>query len=121
MSENLDHETGGTFANEDIVTAQSGNTKFITVQSAAPTTNYDGSIFIDTDNNPPYLNIRDATNTQWMEHHSREYTTATQTRWPVVYGQLYSNGNIISQYDSSLSKTKLHVKANGIWWGVVSV
>lgn len=117
MSENTDPSSGGTFQADSLIDEQTANTKFIVVQSAAPSTNYDGSVFIGTDDNPPFIRVRDGTNTQWMTRYQDEYDTTTVIRRPFEYGETTLNGTFAVQYNGALGATLLHVKSNGIWWG----
>lgn len=119
MSENTDHETGGTFANEDIVTEQSANTKYILVQAAAPTTPYDGQISTNTSSDPPIQKVYDATNTAYLERRPIWYET-TSSAVPVVPTATPTiNGTLVLQYEEGGSGTTLFVKSATTpndWW-----
>ena len=112
MSENLDHEVGGTFASGDLITEQCANTKFITIQSSNPSPIYDGQVFIDTDDNPPLIRVYDLTNTQWMTRPRNPYQS-THFINPEI--SLANNGALVVQYNGT--KTVLLARTNGEWWG----
>lgn len=114
MSENENHETGGTFVNEDVITEQCGNTKMVIIQSAEPSNMYDGQFWIDTDDDPPYIRVRDQTNTAWMTKYEQSYETggfdaATGTS-PAA------NGTIVVKYDGTSSY--IFIRTNSLW-GIV--
>jgi len=114
VSENLNHETGGVIVDEDIYTEECCNTKLIIVQSAEPSTTYDGQHWIDTDDDPPLLRTRDETNSQWMTHYRREYETG-HASLPDINDNVI-NGMMTVEWDSIDSKAALWVRANNWWW-----
>jgi len=119
MTENTNHETGGTFVDEDVVTEQSANTKYILIQAAAPNNDYDGQIWENTSSDPPLLKIYDTTNTAYMERRPiwYEVTAATVTEVPAASPTL--DGTLVVQYSSGTGVTTLFVKtgvANLDWW-----
>lgn len=121
MSENLDHESGGTFIAKDIITVQCGNTKMIIVQNAAPGTTYDGQIWEDADEITPVMKIQDKTNSQWMTKVGQFYETGSfQSRVPSVIGD-GTNGVFVTQNNTYDSVVYLHMRSNGRWWAVVGV
>jgi len=117
MTENIDHETGGTFVSEDVITEQCGNTKMILVQGAAPDNAYDGQIHIDTDDDPPSVKVYDATNTAWMSRtrtHYESHAVAFQkpTSTPII------NGDLVLKYDSENLDTYLYMRSNSDWYAI---
>ena len=115
MSENTDHETGGTLVNEDIITEGCGNTKFVIIQSADPSPTHDGQMFVDTDDATPIIRTQDKTNTQWMTNRSTKYTTGTT--WieePDSYS--VTSGHSVLKYNSGDTFTRLYFFANSKYW-----
>lgn len=121
MSENTDHETGGTLADDDIVTEQRYNVKQVCIQSAEPSNIYDGELWIDTDDNPHKLQTYDKTNTAWITNHPVWYESITDdldnvnpATSPVIEGTLNM------QYNSTTGKTYLYAYVdngyNGSEW-----
>ena len=120
MSENLDHTTGGTFATDDLIDQQTANTKFILIQAAAPSTPYDGQVWMCTSSDPPLLKVYDTTNTHWMENHMKQYLNFSQGYKPLSQ-PVTLHGDLSLQHDSgSSNNVYLYFKANGLFWGVRS-
>ena len=117
MSENTDHITGGTFATDALIDEQTANTKLIIIQSANPTNPYDGVIFIDTDDNPIKIRVRDETNSQWMERRDIIYETGHNV---LPSATPIRNGMFVVQYDATDAKTILWFNINNWWWTVTS-
>lgn len=119
ISENLNHETGGTFANEDIVTEQSANTKYILVQAAAPSNPYDGQIWTNTSSDPPIQKVYDATNTAYLERHPIWYESTSSAVFVLPAATPTINGTIVIQYEAGGGGTTLFLKAGTAtldWW-----
>jgi hypothetical protein len=121
MSENTDPTTGGTFAADDLADQQTANMKLILVQAGAPTTAYDGQVWACTSSDPLLLQMRDDTNSRWVQLHQRQYETGALAykTWgapPTLSGALdlrYSSGGTTTS-----GMTYLYFKANGLWWGL---
>jgi len=122
MSENLDHETGGTFATDDVYTEQCMNTKTIIIQSAEPSTKYDGQHWIDTDDDPPHVQGYDETNTQWMTYFPQYYISGAEGYKPPTDtsngGYITADGTLSVQYDSTNTVTRLYFRGNSEWYGI---
>lgn len=107
---------------EDVVTEILANTKTILVQNAAPTVAYDGQVWSCTSSDPPLLKTYDGTNTQWMEHADRNYSSSTDGYKPKSRPSL--NGRLALQFDSASTTysghTFLYFKANNVIYGVKS-
>ena len=113
MSENTDHETGGTFVDEDVVTEQCSNIKFPIIQSSVPSSVFDGQVFIDTDDDPQKIQVYDNTNTAWVSNYPQWYETITDeldnvnpAKTPVI------RGTLVVQYNSTTGKSYLYVYVN---------
>lgn len=123
MSENLDHESGGTFATEDKCNAKCLNVKEVIVQSANPTNPYDGTFFVDTDDDPPIVRIYDDTNTAYMTKHAIWYSTGAKRYKTVdiLDGRTVRNGVLSIQHDTTESDDFLYFMANSVWYGMKQV
>lgn len=113
MSENTDHESGGVLVDNDVITEGCANVKSITIQSAVPSTIYEGMVWLDTDDDPPQIRHRDATNTEWVTRPGSSYASEDVFTMPVT--DKVTNGMIKIQYDSGLSKTVFWGISNGGW------
>jgi len=117
LSENLDHTTGGTFEDGDLIDEQSANTKFIIIQSSTPSPSYDGTIFIDLDDDTPIIRARDDTNSDWLTIRSRKYVTgSTWIEDPDTGGKV--DAHSVLKYNTVDFNTRLYFLANDEWWMV---
>ena len=123
MAENTNHETGGSFVNEDVITEMCANTKMILIASSGPANTYDGQIWNDTSEDPPVTKVRDETNTAWMTRRKSTYESAaggnltypdTPDDFPVV------NGSIVIKRNTDLSASFIYVRADESWYGATT-
>lgn len=98
---------------DDLRTAALSNQKNVYVMASAPTTAYDGQVWVCTSSDPPLVKVYDATNTQWMDHHQVFYETVTSGQMPATTPIL--NGAVAVTYDTEQSSTTLYARANGSW------
>jgi len=96
MSENLDHETGGTYASLEIMTVKSSNIKIPSIGTVTPVNPYDGTTWTDTNSDPPVLKTYDETNTDWMDQGTVSYTSNAFEVKPLTNTQ--HNGHISIKY-----------------------
>lgn len=116
MSENLDHEAGGTFVDGDVCTKKCLNTKEVIIQSANPGVAYDGQMFVDIDDNGPQLRIYDVTNTEYMTRPNIRYSSvANGFKSPATTHHV--NGVISIHHDTDDNKIYMYVRANSVWYG----
>lgn len=115
MSQNEDPSTGGVYTSENIQLEDSSNVKMVTVDTSTPSTTYDGQHWIDTTENPPEVNIRDETNTQWMTREITDYESIAQTI-PTVTPR--KNGMLVVVYNTDTTVTTLLAFSGNTWVGV---
>ena len=108
------------FTSDQLIDEATANQKFVLVQAAAPTTPYDGQVWVCTSSNPPLIKTYDATNTQWAEKHLTRYLNFSQGYKPLSQ-PVTLHGDLSLQHDSGSSNNAfLYFKANDLWWGVRS-
>jgi hypothetical protein len=109
-----------TITTRELIDEQVANQKFVLVQAAAPAATYDGQVWVCTSSDPPLLEIRDETNSKWMQRHSVAYSAGTDAYKPLSSPPTLG-GDLSIQYatggDQTSGQTFLYFKANGLWWG----
>jgi len=122
MVENTNHESGGTFADEDQVTEQCGNIKYVIIQSGDPSPTYDGQCFMDTDDDPLIWRVQDKTNTQWLTMMPIYYSSGADGYKPpsddAHGGYKVQNGTLGINYDSTGTRNIIFFRANDKWYGL---
>lgn len=115
MSENNDHETGGTTEYDDIWSEPACNTKLVIVSTTAPTNKYDGQRWLDTSEDPPVLKTYDETNNDYVERDATYYETGHNDLPGITK---YRNGLMVVEWDATDGKASLWVRSNNWWWAL---
>jgi hypothetical protein len=89
------------------------NTKMITIQSGAPSTTYDGMVWVCVSSNPPLVQVRDETNSAWLKHGETRYEVVNSGGFPS--SGVYLPGTLSVNYDQQQSTTVLFAYANSSW------
>ena len=97
----------------DKMTVALMNQKTVYVGSGAPTTKYDGQVWVCVSSNPPLLQSYDLTNTNWLKYGESRYETVVSGQLPA--SGVYLDGALCTAYDTEQSSAKLYAYANGSW------
>jgi len=101
------------WATDDLRTAVRSNKKNVYVMDSAPTTLYEGQVWVCTSSDPPLVKVYDETNTHWMDYHPTYYETVLSGQMPAVTP--VTNGTLVVAYDTDQSGTTLYARANSSW------
>jgi len=105
------------FSTDDLITAALLNQKTIYIGTGAPSTVYDGQLWVDTSENPPLLKIYDATNTMWLELRPIWYETQSGS-WADPSTSPVIDGTLAIVYNSTQGATRLYARANNNWYNI---
>lgn len=104
------------WANEDVADEMLCNQKTVLVQAGAPTTAYEGQVWVCTSSDPPIMKVYDDTNTQWMDRPPAWYESVGYIKEPAHAPVV--NGTLVIQYNTNISSTVLFMRADNDWWGL---
>jgi len=90
------------------------NAKTVYIGAVAPTTKYDGMLWMDISTDPPVVKVYDLTNAQWMEYRPVYYEIPTGA-WADPTTANIGNGTLVVVYNSTQAGTRLYARSNGAW------
>jgi hypothetical protein len=98
----------------DEITAALLNQKTVYIGTTAPSTPYDGQIWVDISKDPPVVKLYDTTNTQWLTYFPIIYETDTGS-WSDPTFSPAQNGTLVVSYNADQGEARLYMYANDAW------